>query len=67
MEEEEKDNNKKFAKITEIFENSELSMTEAIDCIKKKYEFEEKKETPTFNPYLKINDLKCYETKAERL
>ena len=68
MEEEEKDNNKKFAKIAEIFENSELSMTEAIDCIKKKYEFEEKKETPTtFNPYLKINDLKSYETKAERL
>ena len=61
------ENNKKFLKIEEIFQNSELTMDEAIDCIKKKYEFEEKKENPAFSPFININDLKCYETKAEML
>lgn len=42
-------------------------MDEALNCIKKKHGFEETKDDKTPSPFININDLKCYETKAEML
>ena len=41
-------------------------MDDALKCIKKKHNFEETKDEKE-KPFININDLKCYETKAEML
>ena len=59
------DNNKRYEKLCKILKQSEIPMDEAIKCIKKKHKIEEFKEKE--KPFININDLKFYETKAEIL
>ena len=63
---EQKDNNKQYQQLCEILKKAEIPMDQALTCIKRKHNYEEKKETKN-SPYININDLKCYETKAEML